>query len=246
MFSKQQLKLLKSLKIKKYRHAHQLFIAEGKKVVAELANSPIEIESMLISEDFLAKNEHPPVDSTSIQIVSNKILAEISGQSTPDGILALAKMPQYDLPQLPTHQWIIVLDHLQDPGNLGTILRIADWFGIEHVICSSNCVDVYNSKTIQATMGAIARVKTHYTDLNAFLSNTTLPIYATAMAGQSIYQLTELQPGIILIGNEANGIQQPYLDMSTATISIPKRGGGESLNAAIATGIVVSHLLNTH
>jgi TrmH family RNA methyltransferase len=139
-----------------------------------------------------------------------------------------------------------MLDDLQDPGNLGTIIRIADWFGIENIICSSNSVDCYNPKVVQSTMGSLSRVNVVYADLENFIrQNQQIKIYATTLSGTSIYQLPKITRGIILIGNESKGIHENLLRLSSHQITIPRFGNAESLNAAVAAGIIISQIVGT-
>ena len=137
----------------------------------------------------------------------------------------------------------IYLDRVQDPGNLGTLIRIADWFGIKSIVCSNGCADVYNSKVVQATMASIARVGVYYDDEEIWLQGQSTTIYAASLKGKSLYKVEKTESGILIIGNESKGIRQQFLDLATAPITIPKRGEAESLNAAVAAGIILSHLL---
>jgi len=244
MLSKQQVKFINSLKIKKYRREHSCFLAEGTKLVSELINSKVTIESIIVSQKWLS-NHVQKLNHAKVLEIDDKLFSQISTQSNPDGIMAIAKIPveEITIEEL-KNKWTIALDNLQDPGNLGTIIRIADWFGIETILCSRDTVDTYNPKTVQATMGSIARVKIIAVDLINLLGKSNIPIYATAMNGDNIFKVNTFNPGIILIGNEANGVSDPLLGLSDQQISIPRLGKAESLNAGIATGIIVAQLLN--
>jgi TrmH family RNA methyltransferase len=162
--------------------------------------------------------------------------------TTPPGSLAVFAIP--DSASLPTQGWVVAIDEVQDPGNLGTIIRLCDWFGIADLVCSKGTVDVYNPKTVQASMGSLARVKVHYTELTDWLSQTDLPIYGTMLDGQSIYELTWPEQGVLLLGNEANGISPEVIHLVHHQITIPAMGqpAAESLNVAMATGLCLGAL----
>ena len=138
---------------------------------------------------------------------------------------------------------ILALDGIQDPGNMGTILRIADWFGINQLVCSMDCVDIYNTKVVQSTMGSITRVQCWYTNLNEWLAGVEVPIYGALLNGKNVYDVEKMKEGIIVIGNESKGIRSDVFSFITHPVTIPKKGSAESLNAAVATGIILSHLL---
>lgn len=239
--SKQKIKQIKRYQMKKYRKQDGLFLAEGKKIVSELILSKIKPKVIIFSDEWLEKNERIET-SIACFATSSRDFQQISQQKTPDGVLAVCEIPNHNL-QL-TNQWSIALDNIQDPGNLGTIIRIADWFGIQNVICSNETVDAYSLKVVQATMGSIGRINVHYTNLEQFFQNSPLPVYGATLEGQSIYELLQpIEKGILLIGNESHGVQnqlKPYIQQE---ITIPLFGQAESLNAGVATGILISHLL---
>lgn len=238
--SKQKIKLIKRYQLKKYRKQDGLFLAEGKKIVFELISSKIKPKVIIFSDEWLEKNELLQTSITCFS-TSNENFKQITQQTTPDGILALCEIPTYPISIL--NQWSIALDNIQDPGNLGTIIRIADWFGIQNIICSNETVDAYSFKVVQATMGSISRVQIHYTDLSTLFQNTSLPIYGATLEGQSIYELLKpIEKGILLIGNESHGVHKSLKPFIKKEITIPKIGFAESLNAGVATGILVSHL----
>jgi TrmH family RNA methyltransferase len=234
MVTKSKLKLIKSLSRKKHREEHQLFIVEGYKSIREL------VESDLIVKDILITSGNHRLDDLDPVIISAKEMDALSNLKTAPGYLAVFKMKEKK--SLPQTGKIIALDDIKDPGNLGTIIRLADWFGVEHIVCSKETVDVYNSKCVQASMASLARVQVHYLDLVSYIQNTSLQIYPTAMNGVSIYENALSQEGIIILGNESQGIREELLNTGTA-ISIPQYGkhqDTESLNVAMATSVIIS------
>ena len=236
MVSKNQIKLITSLQQKKYRKLHGLFLAEGIKVIQELLNSNFTLHHLYVTN---AVFEGVPQQKTSV--LSEAEFKKISALSTPNNCLALFEIPTEQ--KLSKEGLIVVLDDIRDPGNLGTILRLCDWFGIKDVICSEETVDVYNPKVVQATMGSITRVNVVYTDLEAFLKTTQLPIFGTFMDGENIYQKELPKTGVIVMGNEANGISAGVEQLCTQRIAIPRFGDlqqTESLNVATATAIILS------
>lgn len=236
MVSKNQIKLISSLQQKKYRIAHQLFIAEGVKGINELLQSNFELEHLYVTID-----EFRTVSTTQKTVISDADLKKISALTTPNTCLAVFKIPK-EKPVL-TKGLIVALDTIRDPGNMGTILRLCDWFGINQVVCSKETVDLYNPKVVQATMGSIARVNVNYLNLKNFLETTSLPVYGTFMDGENLYNSEITNEGIIILGNEANGISSEIEAMVTKRITIPRFGNlqqTESLNVATATAIVLS------
>ncbi len=255
MLSKNQIKFINLLKQKKHRIEHQLFVAEGGKIVSELINSSIVVKQVYSTPDFFQKNNLTISEQKSIECIDIKEteLERISSLITPNEVLAICEIPSYKLNiDSLKGKLTLVLDDIKDPGNLGTIIRISDWFGIEQIICSNESVDVYNSKVVQATMGSISRIKVHYTDLIEFFTLNTialkLPVYGALLDGKSIYIEQLSANGFVVIGNESRGINDALLSFITDKISIPsfsqyKSGGGgeaESLNAAIASSIICS------
>jgi TrmH family RNA methyltransferase len=236
MVSKNQIKLISSLQQKKQRQTHQLFIAEGIKGIQELLDAHFELEHLYTTElDF----ETVP---TSLRTqVSEVDLKKISALTTPNTCLAVFKIPEPK--NISTTGLIVALDSIRDPGNLGTILRLCDWFGIQQIVCSKETVDVYNPKVVQATMGSIARVNVTYVDLNDFIATSKLPVFGTFMDGENIYNSALPQEGIIVMGNEANGIASDLEKIIKNRLTIPRFGTlqkTESLNVATATAIVLS------
>jgi len=250
MLSKNQIKFVNSLRQKKYREEHHLFIAEGAKIVPELLSSGIKVKQVFATSAFLRQHQiDPAIERFEIKDAE---LERISTLMTPNEALALCEIPAYhpdanDFKESLT----LVLDDIKDPGNMGTIIRIADWFGIGNIVCSPTSVDVFNPKVVQATMGSIARIKIHSLELAPFILEQRnvngLPVFGALLEGESIYAKQLPSKGLIVIGNESKGISEELQQLITERISIPSfshfsQNGGEaeSLNAAIATAIICS------
>ncbi|WP_027067975.1 TrmH family RNA methyltransferase [Maribacter sp. Hel_I_7] len=237
MVVKSELKLIKSLQQKKCRNEHGLFVVEGKKTVEEVLNSNMEIYKLFTVDSNELETGDIPFYS-----ISNKELSQISSLKNPNGYLGVFYIPK------PTDQilsdWILVLDGVQDPGNLGTIIRLCDWFGITDIICSTDTVDCYNPKVLQATMGSITRVNVQYKDLDAFLNSTQLPVYGTFMDGVSVNNTKLPKKGIMIMGNEGKGISDAIAKLCTDRLAIPQFGEAttESLNVASATAILLHEI----
>ena len=245
MLSKATLKLISSLEQKKYRKEHGLFVAEGGKCINDLIACRLKAEKILATEGWLAENRIE--GNLRATIVSDEELRRASFLRTPQGILALFKQPEYDIDyEAPAKRLCLALDYVQDPGNLGTIIRIADWFGIEEIYCSTGCADIYNPKTVQATMGALGRVKIFYTHLPSFLAKTkaTAPVYGTFLDGENMYDKKLEEKGIIVMGNEGKGISNECAQHIGEHLFIPNyptgRSTSESLNVSTATAIICS------
>lgn len=240
MLSKARIKLIRSLRIKKFRDELQLFTAEGIKLVEDLLPGFV-CEMVLVTPKWAVQAK--TFGTKELIEVSEAELATVSQQQTPQGILAVFRMKEVELPGDIRQQLTLALDDIQDPGNLGTIIRIADWFGIRHIFCSLQTADVYNPKVVQSCMGALARVTLHYVDLPLFLaSQMSLPVYGTSLEGENIYHSDLSQSGIIVMGNEGRGISQETAKQVTSLLLIPCFPGdeptSESLNVAVATAIV--------
>ena len=236
MISKNQIKQISQLKQKKFREIEQKFIAEGIKVIQELIASDLKLIHIYSTEDF-----DFGVQPNLISQISESDLKKISALTNPNTCLAVFEIPALQQPK--TEGLQVALDDIRDPGNLGTIIRLCDWFGISDLICSETTVDVYNPKVVQATMGSITRVNIHYVDLKKYLEQTDLPIYGTFMDGENIYKEKLATDGIIVMGNEANGISAEIEKLVSNRISIPRFGtlqATESLNVATATAITLS------
>ena len=236
MVSKNQIKLITSLQQKKYRKQEQLFFAEGVKVVQELLHSNFELQDL-----FTTKQDFLTVPKNKVHAISEAELKKISALTTPNTCLAVFKIPKAK--EMVEKGLIVALDDVRDPGNLGTIIRLCDWFGIETLFCSEESVDIYNPKVVQATMGSISRVNVVYGNLETFLLQTKLPVFGTFMDGNNIYQEELPTEGIIIMGNEANGISTSVEKLVSERIAIPRFGNlqvTESLNVATATAIILS------
>ncbi|MCV9929396.1 RNA methyltransferase [Flavobacterium sp. LS1R49] len=236
MVSKNQIKLISGLVQKKQRFANQLFFAEGVKVIQELLQSNFELEHL-----YTTQNDFESVLVSKKTLINAQDLKKISALSTPNTCLAVFKIPADK--EIIESGLILALDDIRDPGNLGTILRLCDWFGIKQLLCSKESVDIYNPKVVQATMGSIARVNVNYVDLNVFLAQTSLPVFGTFMDGSNIYKTDLPQEGIIIMGNEANGISDEIEKTIKNRLTIPRFGElqkTESLNVATATAIILS------
>lgn len=236
MVSKNQIKLITSLQQKKFRKQEQLFFVEGVKGVQELLDSNFELLEL-----FTTKADFLTIDQNKVQRITDSELKKISALTTPNSCLAIFKIPN----AIPDDQngLIVALDAVRDPGNLGTIIRLCDWFGVKTLICSEETVDVYNPKVIQATMGSISRVNVVYTDLKKHLLEAKVPIFGTFMEGDSCYKSVLPEEGIIVMGNEANGISKEIEALVTHRITIPRFGdlqATESLNVATATAVLLS------
>jgi TrmH family RNA methyltransferase len=236
MFSKSQIKLIKSLSQKKYRTRHGLFVIEGKKGIFELLSSPLELHSLFTAEDIFDAAEGKT------QLISEAELKKVSNQQSPQTALAIFHISEVLQPKAEGLQ--VVLDDVQDPGNLGTIIRLCDWFGVQDLICSPGTVDCYNPKVVQATMGSIARVKVHYLELTEFLRNLPKerPVYGTFLEGENVYGQSVSTEGVVVLGNEGNGISAKVEALITHKLNIPQFGKGmtESLNVATAAAIFLS------
>ncbi|WP_425589984.1 TrmH family RNA methyltransferase [Flagellimonas algarum] len=237
MVSKNRLKLIKSLHQKKYRNQHRLFFVEGKKMVDELVQAGMRPFELLVTEAQQEFFSHPEQLS-----IPDKALEKISALRNPNGVLGVFHMPETRPPD--TKGWLLVLDGVRDPGNLGTIIRLCDWFGVGTLICSEDTADVYNPKVLQATMGSFARVNVVYSDLLPFLDQYDGPIYGTFMEGNSIYKARFPEKGVLIMGNEGSGISTEVTQRITEKIGIPSHGDSlaESLNVANATAICLSEL----
>ena len=242
MVSKGKIKYLKSLQVKKYRKQEQSFVVEGAKSVQELLGSTFELIWVGGTESFLQDHARQ-LSSKKIEVaeVSLKELAQLSSFQTNETVIAVAKMKRNSLPEL-ENEFCLVLDDLRDPGNVGTIIRAADWYGIKNIIASEETADFYNPKTISATMGSFCRVNMFYTKLNEFFSQNKLPVFGAFMDGADVHQLDFGKRGLIVIGNESNGISEGVSKFVQHRITIPRIGGAESLNAGIATGIILDNL----
>lgn len=240
MLSKSKLKYIRSLELKKFRNECRAFVAEGNKLVTDLLPR-FRCELLLASPAWMATQGD--LQARELIAAGNDDLAKASFLKTPQDVLAVFERPAYRLEEAdPANRLVLALDGVQDPGNLGTIIRLADWFGINHIVCSHDTADAFSPKTVQATMGALARVQIHYTDLCAFLARQNAPVYGTFLDGENIYRKSLNPHGILVMGNEGNGIRPEIKKQIGEKLFIPPYPEGhttsESLNVAVATAIV--------
>ncbi|MCU0317890.1 MAG: RNA methyltransferase [Amoebophilaceae bacterium] len=236
-----QAKFIKSLHLKKYRQQEKVFIVEGAKNVLLLLASHYTVRMIVGTPVFLATHDIPRQGDTAIFQAKEDTLASIGTLTTNKAVLAVAQMPAHTLSAPTGDIWGLVLDNIRDPGNLGTMVRIADWYNIPALICSPSTVDLYNPKVLHASMGSFTRVQVYYTPLATFLSNTSWPILGTFTTGDNIHCTSLPFPGLIVVGNESQGISPDVLPYIQQRISIPRYGQAESLNAAVAAAIVCDH-----
>jgi TrmH family RNA methyltransferase len=240
MISKNQIKAIHQLELKKYRQREGLFVAEGPKGVGDLLRHGFQPKQLFATDEWDYSSFNQNDIGQSQQNVTEEELRKISFLQHPQQVLATFPIPSSEFPTIP-NALSLALDGVQDPGNLGTIIRIADWFGIETIFCSHETADAYNPKVVQATMGSIARVHIYYVNLQELLAHTPLPVYGTLLDGNDIYQQELTTEGIIVMGNEGNGISTPIRQLINNKLLIPPfRQGAESLNVAIATAITCS------
>ena len=235
MVSKNQIKLINSLQQKKYRKLHNLFIAEGKKVIQELIDANFSLEYLFVTKENLFDSKY------NFELISDNDLKKISALTTANDCLAVFKIKEVNFKVSSGLE--LALDNIKDPGNMGTIIRLCDWFGISKIVCTEETVDIYNPKVVQATMGSLARVEVLYTNLADYLKTTDLEIFGTFMEGKNIYKQELPARGIIVMGNEANGISTDIENLVTQKINIPRFGSlqqTESLNVATATAVILS------
>jgi RNA methyltransferase, TrmH family len=246
MITKNQIKYINSLQQKKFRLEHQSFVVEGAKSVLELLKSDFEIELLFVTNDFFVENEDL-LQNLSVQaIIVNSVDLEKAGSfSSNNAALVIVKTKKNVELLVEENEFALILDDIRDPGNLGTIIRIADWYAIKKVICSESTVDFYNPKVINSTMGSFTRTQLFYTDLETFIKKQDLNIYGALLNGENIHRTKFPKSGYIVIGNEANGISEPIEKLITHKITIPRFGGAESLNAGIATAVVLDNVFRS-
>lgn len=244
MLSKAQNKYIRSLTQQKFRREFNAFIAEGDKIAREWLNSSAKI-NIVVAEEAWADTHRALIDKhpeAVLHIVKEAELQQLTALQTANKALLVADIPEQRV-QLPVNEWCIALDNIQDPGNMGTIIRIADWFGIQHVVCSQDCADFYNPKVVQAAMGGHLRVALYKTELESFLKQSKIPILAATLNGENIYSMTKPKAAVLLMGNESKGVSDELQKLATHLVTIPGKGGAESLNAAVSTGILCAMLM---
>jgi TrmH family RNA methyltransferase len=246
MISKNKITFITSLHHKKFRKEHGLFIAEGEKVVRELLQSDFRVKEFYATDDFYEGGVGKIRTRLEPELISEREMEKLSALTTAPKVLAVAEIPETegDIVEVKANLTLL-LDDIQDPGNMGTIIRIADWFGIQNVLCSETCTDAYSPKVVQACMGSLFRIKVSYRPLKQLLeeNNGAIPVYGTLLQGNDIYKTKLSDEGFILIGNESKGISDDLKKYITSPLTIPsfsKTGTIDSLNAAMATAIICS------
>lgn len=244
MLSKAQNKYIRSLTQQKFRNEYQVFVAEGAKIAQEWLQADGPVSMIIATDEWASQNmklvaKHP---ESELHIVKDHELSALSSLQTPNQVLLVVPMPGKKSVPL-VNDWYLALDDIQDPGNMGTLIRIADWFGIQNVVCGTGCVDVYNPKVVQSAMGGHLRVNTFVTELQPFLSTVKLPVIAATLDGESVYGMGRMSAGVLIIGNESKGVSAPVAATATKKVMIPRRGGAESLNAGVSAGILCALLL---
>lgn len=252
MLSKAQIKYIQSLQNKKLRHTERVYVVEGEKIIHEYIEGNYPLGNIYATADWMEENRALLLKKKLSAVeISNKELEQISSLTTPNKVVALARMPE--IPSLkgmesPLIDSLLIsglhlaLENIQDPGNLGTLIRTADWFGVSSILCSEDCVDAYNSKVVQAAMGSLARVRIYYTDLHPLLEKASLPVYAATLEGENIFTQKLPQNAIILIGNESKGVSASLKAVVKKELNIPRFGKAESLNASIAAAVILALL----
>ena len=238
MISKNQLKLIRQLGQKKYRKQYNQYLVQGEKNVLELLNSPLKAVDIFATQAFINthQNQFPEVDFTPAEEES---LTKVSTLVSNNAAIAVVDMPKADLPN--NTGLILALDGVSDPGNLGTIIRVADWYGIQHIVTSTDSADAYNPKTISATMGSFVRVSVSQVELPEYLQTLNMPIYGAFLDGQSVHTTDLSAKGVLLMGSESHGIREQCAKLVSDKITIPAFGEAESLNVAMATGIILDN-----
>ncbi|WP_431294623.1 TrmH family RNA methyltransferase [Pedobacter sp. P26] len=244
MLSKSQISFIKSLHQKKYRKEHGLFIVEGIKSIQEFFQSSYQIHTIFYNSEQYNLLPKLPANINLFE-VKNAELDKISTLQTPQGFLALVHIPknkELDLKEL-KNEFTLVLDGVQDPGNMGTIIRTADWFGFKNIICSADSVEVFNPKTVQATMGSLSRINIYEADLPVLLEKNTIPVFGALLDGESIYKTQWGTEGLVILGNEGKGISAEVIKKINTPVTIPKIGEAESLNVAVSAAIFCAELV---
>jgi len=250
MLTKHQVKYIQSLNEKKYRNEVGVFVAEGPKIINELlAAGSVEPVLLYATGQWLQLNKaiNDKFSSVELYEVTLSELERLSFLSTPNLVLGVFSQPVFADTSGLKDNIILLLDGIQDPGNFGTMVRIADWFGINRVVAGLDCADVFNPKVIQATMGSIARVPVAHEDLATFIrEHNSIPVFAASLAGRPLHESGKIKEGMLLIGNESRGIKEDLMKLAHHRITISGRGHAESLNAAVAAGIILSHIVDVN
>ena len=241
MISKTEVKYIQSLAHKKFREEEEAFVVEGVKWVDEMLTAfPTHLRKIYATSEWLQTHPNLPNDISCVEVSVNE-LERISFQQQPNKVLAVADLPKVSFPDQPGI--VLVLDQIQDPGNLGTMIRTCDWFGVSALVCSPDCADAFAPKVVQSTMGSIFRVPIRYSPLDAYLDSLgDIPIFAATLSGRNMNDVSFTKPCCLVIGNESKGISSDVLDKTTVAVSIPRHGKAESLNAAVAAAILLSRM----
>jgi TrmH family RNA methyltransferase len=244
MLSKNTLKFIKSLQQKKFRNEEQSFFVEGAKSVLELLGSDFEVTHLLYTDRFLGNHPKAIADyKGEAYQVTEKTLEMAGSLQANDAALAVAKMKENAPFSVRQNEWVLALDDVRDPGNLGTIIRIADWYGINKIVMSPETADLYNPKVLQASMGSFTRIRFFYTDLEAFISKSAVPAFGAFLDGESVYTSRFPKGGILVMGNESKGISAKLEKCIPHKVTIPRFGNAESLNVAVATAVICDNIL---
>lgn len=242
MLSNSEWKQIQSLKLKKFRQKYREFLIEGDKIVLEAIASGYRLKHIIADDEWVQAHTGKIPEGIKVSKVMPHNMKKLSSLSTAPGIIAVAIMPDANKKIDAQSKWFLALDGLSDPGNLGTIIRTADWFGIHTILCSENCADCYNQKTVQASMGSIFRVEILYASLTNILPQLQLPVFAATLNGEPYNKIKKPEGGILLIGSESHGVSENLIPLSEHQITIPGTGKAESLNAAVACGILLAAL----
>jgi len=241
MVSKAKLKYIKSLQVKKYRNEEQRFLVEGAKSVKEILQSEYKVETVVgVSSFLLSLGKLPGIELIEC---SENDLASVGTFQTNESAIAIATMKPNKMPELKHDELVLALDDIRDPGNLGTIIRTADWFGIKNIIASENTTDFYNPKVITSSMGSFTRMKVYYTNLQSFISTSKRLVYGAFLEGEDVHHIELNRGSIVVIGNESHGISAATAAVINKRITIPRYGYAESLNAGIATAIILDNFI---
>ncbi len=243
MVSKAKVRFIKQLQVKKYRQAEQCFIVQGGKAVKESLASGFKVQTLLCTDEFLnGLDKNLASQAGEMIVVSEKDLTSIGSVESNNAALAVVAMKPNRSPQIPLSEFILVLDDIRDPGNLGTIIRTADWYGIRNIVASPETTDIYNPKVISASMGSFLRVEVYYTALPEFLAKLSSPVYGALLKGENVHKLNFEKIGALVIGNESNGISPAVEKLVTHRVTVPRFGGAESLNASTATAVILDNI----
>jgi TrmH family RNA methyltransferase len=239
-----EIKFIKSLSQQKYRKEYNAYLVEGNKNAKEWMESDAAIKYVVAEKDWLDRHAHliQKHPEAMVREVPSYILEKVSTLHTVNEVLLVVAKPVSEVTNI-IDNWTIALEKVQDPGNMGTIIRTAAWFGIKHILCSEDCVEIYNPKVVQATMGGLLQVQVSYQSLPSFFESCTMPIYAACLQGQSLGTFKQPNPGIILMGNESKGLSDELLQKAQYKVTIPQLGKAESLNVAVAAGIICASFL---